>query len=147
MNEQQLTKVVENISEGTANIQDELLNTGKRLAALSSFEALVILYNAKYGIKADTSAHSKLGVTKSRYYSNLMQLKNAGMIKKKGKFYFQTTLGSFLHENCIIPAVYAIRNQKKLLVIDLLESHGKFSHEDLLQIKHDLQLMSLGGTH
>ncbi len=100
MSNQQLAGVVENVSESTEDMQKELLDTSKLLALLSKFEALIILHNAKYGIEADLSTHSKVGLTKSRYYGRLMRLKNAGLIKKKGKFYFQTALGSFLYENC-----------------------------------------------
>ena len=140
MSNQQLAGVVENVSESTEDMQKELLDTSKLLALLSKFEALIILHNAKHGIEADLSTHSKVGLTKSRYYSRLMRLKNAGLIKKKGKSYFQTALGSFLYENCVDPAIHAVRNRKKMLVIDVLESNGNFSDEELLRIKTCLHL-------
>ncbi len=101
----------------------------------SKHDALVILSLAKKGIEADSSAHSKIGLTRKQYYVRLMQLKDARLIEKKGNYYFQTTMGSFLYENCINAARHAIKNSKQMSMIDVLRKQENFSEEELLRLK------------
>lgn len=64
-----------------------------------------------------------------------MQLKKAGLVEKRGRFYFQTTKGSFLYENCANPIIHAIKNDKYMAMIDSLAQAGKFQEDDLAKMK------------
>jgi len=126
--------------------RDDLVGACKLLKVLSNSDALMIFSMAKDGIEADTTTYSRIGLTRKQYYTRLMQLKNADLIEKKGRLYFQTTMGSFLHENCVNSIVHAIRNKKNMAMIDALRRHKNMSEEDLLQMKNTLLKIPLGGT-
>ena len=114
---------------------DELLDSSKLLVVISKFDALTIFSMAKDGIEADVSAPSKIGLTRKQYYTRLMQLKDAGLIEKKGNMYYQTTKGSFLYEKCVNTVIHAIRNSKQMAMIDVLKRQGRFTEEDLQRMK------------
>ncbi len=105
------------------------------LKIISKEDALLIFSMAKNGIEADISAHNKIGLTRKQYYTRLAQLKNAGVIEKKEASYFQTTLGSFLYENCIGMVLHAIRNSKQMAMIDVLRRSDNFP-ENIESIKN-----------
>ena len=113
----------------------ELLDSSKLLVVISKFDALTIFSMAKDGIEADVFAPSKIGLTRKQYYTRLMQLKDAGLIEKKGNMYYQTTKGSFLYEKCVNAAIHAIRNSKQMAMIDVLKRQGRFTEEDLQRMK------------
>ena len=106
------------------------------LKVLAGSDALVILSLARDGIEAHTRTYSNLSLTRKQYYTRLEQLKNAGLIEKRGRFYFQTTMGSFLDENCIKSVVHAVINKKQMHMIDVLKRAGNFSEEDLQLLKN-----------
>ena len=118
----------------------ELIGVSKMLKVLSSADALIIFSMTKDGIEADTFTYSKIGLTRKQYYVRLMQLKDAGLIEKKDNTYFQTTMGSFLQENCINTVAHAVKNSKKMAMIDVLKRNDKFSEEDLCEMKMAVQV-------
>jgi len=118
------------------NSTDQLKGASKLLKVLASPDALMLFSLATVGIEADTIAYSKIGLTRKRYYTRLKLLKNAGLIQKKGRLYYQTTMGSFLHENCVNPVIHASMKRKQMGMIDVLKRAGNFSEEDLQQIKN-----------
>lgn len=128
------------------NPKDYLVGATKVLKALSNTDALSIFLMAKDGIEGEATTHSKIGLTRRRYYVRLMQLKSAGLIEKKGKLYFHTTMGSFLHENCINGITHAIRNKKKMAMIDVLKRQGNFAEEDLHQMQSAICRIPLSGA-
>ena len=144
--ELQKVKMDEGLMVSSDSTTNRLSEVCKLIKVISSIDALLILSMAKDGIEADTSTHSRIDLTRKQYYTRLMQLKNAGLIKKEGKFYYQTTMGSFLQENCIDTIIHAIRNSKKMTMIDVLKSNGNFSKEDLLKIESSVCIIPLSGT-
>lgn len=106
----------------------------KLLKILSKEHSLLILSITKNGMKADTLACNKIGLTKKQYYTSLMQLKSEGLIEKNGSSYLQTTLGSFICENCINVLLSAMKNRKQMAMVDVLRRSNKFS-EDITRIK------------
>ncbi len=102
---------------------NELLQASRLFAVLSNLDALLLFSLMSDGIEADTSTHSRIGLTRKQYYTRLTQLKNAGLVEKRDTRYFLTNLGSFLHENCINPVMEAARNSK------LAESGGHANEE------------------
>lgn len=117
---------------------DEFLDANRLFRVMSKFDALVIFSMAKDGIEADVSTPSTIGLTRKQYYTRLVQLKNAGLIHKKGKHYYQTTMGSFLYENCINAVIHAIKNEKRMSMIDVLKRQGNFTDEDLQKMTSPL---------
>ena len=146
MNEQELVNTGTNSIDSTGTHGDKIVGTSKLLKVISNVDALLIFSMAKDGIEAETRTHSKIGLTRKQYYTRLMQLKNTGLIERKGKLYFQTTMGSFLQENCINSVIHAIRNAKKMSMIDVLSSNSNFSEEDLLQMKSAICTIPIEGT-
>ncbi len=136
--QQQELKAVDAVVVPPSKQGDELLAGSKLLKVLSTVDALTILSMAKDGIEANSRTYSMVGLSKKMYYTRLMQLKNAGLIEKRGNLYVQTTMGSFLQENCINSVVHATKNRKKMTMIDVLVSRGDISEEDLLQMKDAL---------
>ncbi len=136
--QQQELKAVDAVVVPPSKQGDELLAGSKLLKVLSTVDTLTILSMAKDGIEANSRTYSMVGLSKKMYYTRLMQLKNAGLIKKRGNLYIQTTMGSFLQENCINSVVQATKNRKKMAMIDVLVSRGDISEEDLLQMKDAL---------
>ncbi len=136
--QQQELKAVDAVVVPPSKQGDELLAGSKLLKVLSTVDALTILSMAKDGIEANSRTYSMLGLSKKMYYTRLMQLKNAGLIKKRGNLYIQTTMGSFLQENCINSVVQATKNRKKMTMIDVLVRNRNFPEEDLLQMKNTL---------
>ena len=128
-------QVQTNIGAVSVSSKEHLVAVSKLLKVLTRPDALMILAFAKQGIEADSGTYSKVGMTRKRYYSRLRQLKNAGLIEKKSTLYFQTTMGSFLQENCINPIIYSTNNKKQMAMIDALKRAGNFSEEDLQRIK------------
>lgn len=135
MNDEEPVKIVDDAMLSSGDPRDKIVGASKLLKVISNIDALLIFSMAKDGIEADTRTYSKIGLTRKTYYTRLIQLKKAGLIEKKGKLYLQTTMGSFLYENCINPIVYAIRNSKQMAMLDVLTSNSNFSEEDLLQMK------------
>ena len=136
--QQQELKAVDAVVVPPSKQGDELLAGSKLLKVLSTVDALTILSMAKDGIEANSRTYSMVGLSKKMYYTRLMQLKNAGLIEKRGNLYVQTTMGSFVQENCINSVVHATKNRKKMAMIDVLVSRGDISEEDLLQMKDAL---------
>ncbi len=137
MNEQQLIDMKSDVTPADKSL-DDLREASKLMTLLSKLDALVILSMASKGIEADTSTYSKIGLTRKQYYTRLMQLKNAGLIEKKGNHYFKTTKGSFLEEKCIDAVMHAIKNSKQMTMIDVLRRQGNLSEEELLKMKSTL---------
>lgn len=111
------------------------LEVSKLLNVLSKFDALLIFSMARNGIEADGLTYTRIGLTKKQYYTRLMQLKDIGLIEKRGNRYFQTTKGSFVEESCINAASHAVSNGRKMAMIDVLKRQGEITEEDLLQMK------------
>ena len=131
----QMWWVTEHTSGGSFAEWKEFLEARKLLTLLSKMDALVVLSMAKDGIRAESSTHSMIGLTRKQYYTRLMQLKKAGLIEKKGNMYYQTTKGSFLYEKCVNIVIHAIRNSKQMAMIDVLKRQGRFTEEDLQRMK------------
>ncbi|MDW8276180.1 MAG: hypothetical protein RMJ59_07380 [Candidatus Nitrosocaldus sp.] len=92
------------------------------------------------GIEAETDAPEKIGLTKKQYYTRLKQLVDAGLIEKSKGKYVQTTLGRIIYEKSLQVLFEQVRNAKKLQMLDVLKSSGKFDMDEiyrLLQIKVD----------
>ena len=143
MNEQQLANIAVVPAE---NSREQLEAASKLIRMLSSPDALMIFLLAKNGIEADTGTYSKIGLTRKQYYTRLKQLKNVGLIEKKGGLYFQTTMGSFLQDNCVNTVMHASVNRKQMGMIDILKRTSNFSEEDLLRIKNAVFVSPPGGT-
>jgi hypothetical protein len=111
------------------------LEASKLLNVLSKSDALLIFSMARDGIEADGLTYARIGLTKKQYYTRLMQLKDTGLIEKRGNCYFQTTKGSFIQESCISAAIHAVSNGRKMAMIDVLRRQGDVTEEDLLQMK------------
>lgn len=135
INDQQMARVRGQSDADASNEYNDILVASKVLTVLSKHDALVIFTMAKNGIEADTATHTKIGLTRKQYYTRLMQLKNVGLVEKKGNIYYQTTMGSFLQENCINAVIHANKNSKKMAMIDVLRREGNCAEEDLLQMK------------
>jgi hypothetical protein len=125
---------VETVPSKTVN-REELVKVSKVLKVLANADALTIFTLAKDGVGGDTFAYQKVGLTRKQYYIRLMQLKRAGLVEKKEHLYFQTTMGSFVYENCIGAASHAVRNSRKMVMVDVLKKEKKFTEEELLQMK------------
>jgi len=126
--------MIEEPSYGESSDKEMFRSISKILEVLSKQDTLLILSIAKNGMEADTLAYNKLGLTRKQYYTRLMQLKSEGLIEKSGSFYFQTTLGSFIYENCINVLLPAMKNRKLMAMVDVLRRSNKFS-EDITRIK------------
>ncbi len=142
MNDQE-PKSFENVIVPPGKSWDDLGGVSKVLKILANHDALAIFCMSKDGIEADTSTHSRIGFTKKQYYTRLMQLKRVHLIEKKENLYYQTTMGSFLYQNCLNAVQHAISNRKKMTMIDILRSQGRFSEEDLLQMESVVSRMPL----
>ncbi len=120
-------------------MQDDILKeTSNILGILSKYDALKIFLHSIEGIEADTNASDKLGLTKKQYYTRLKQLVDAGLIEKRQGKYVHTTLGKVIYDKAIRMLFEHVKNSKKLLMIDVLKSSGKFDMDEiykLLQIK------------
>ncbi len=117
---------------------DILKETSNILGILSKYDALKIFLHSIEGIEADTNASDKLGLTKKQYYTRLKQLVDAGLIEKRQGKYVHTTLGKVIYDKAIRMLFEHVKNSKKLLMIDVLKSSGKFDMDEiykLLQIK------------
>ncbi len=115
----------------------------KLLNILSKEDTLIIFSLAKNGLKAETTTPSKVELTKKQYYTRLNQLKTSELIEKREGSYYQTTLGSYIWQNCILQALEAVKNSKEMTMIDVLKHTDKFSENDILQIKTALRLKPL----
>jgi len=120
------------------NIDDILKETSNILGILSKYDALKIFLHSIEGIEAETDAADRLGLTKKQYYTRLKQLVDSGLIEKRQGKYVHTTLGKVIYEKAIRVLFDHVKNSKKLLMIDVLKSSGKFDIDEiykLLQIK------------
>ncbi len=118
--------------------EDILKETSNILGTLSKYDALKIFLECIEGIEADTNASDRLGLTKKQYYTRLKQLVDAGLIEKSKGKYVHTTLGKLIYDKAIRILFEHVKNSKKLLMVDVLKSSGKFDMEEiyrLLQIK------------
>ncbi len=118
--------------------EDILKETSNILVILSKYDALKIFLECIEGIEADTNAADRLGLTKKQYYTRLKQLVDAGLIEKSKGKYVHTTLGKLIYDKAIRMLFDHVKNSKKLLMVDVLKSSGKFDMEEiyrLLQIK------------
>lgn len=127
-------QVIGNNANGISDVDppqnlNDLSEPSKLLTVISKFDALTIFSLAKDGIEADVSTPTKIGLTRKQYYTRLMQLKNVGLIHKEGNRYYQTTMGSFLYQNCINSVIHAIKNSKQMTMIDVLKGKGIFTEE------------------
>jgi DNA-binding MarR family transcriptional regulator len=119
------------------------------LGILSKQDALKIFLTCVEGIEADTDAAERLGLTKKQYYTRLKQLVDYGLIEKRHGKYVHTTLGKTIHDKTLRMLFEHVRNSKKLMMLDILKSSGKFDVDEiyrLLQIndeykKHDIMLI------
>jgi len=120
-------------------MQDDILKeTSNILGILSKYDALKIFLHSIEGIEAETDAADRLGLTKKQYYTRLKQLVDSGLIEKRQGKYVHTTLGKVIYEKAIRMLFEHVKNSKKLLMIDVLKSSGKFDIDEiykLLQIK------------
>jgi predicted transcriptional regulator len=117
------------------NILEEATNI---LGILSKQDALKIFLTCVEGIEADTDAAERLGLTKKQYYTRLKQLVDYGLIEKRHGKYVHTTLGKTIHDKTLRMLFEHVRNSKKLMMLDILKSSGKFDVDEiyrLLQIK------------
>jgi DNA-binding Lrp family transcriptional regulator len=120
------------------NIDYILKETSNILGILSKYDALKIFLHSIEGIEAETDAADRLGLTKKQYYTRLKQLVDSGLIEKRQGKYVHTTLGKVIYEKAIRMLFEHVKNSKKLLMIDVLKSSGKFDIDEiykLLQIK------------
>jgi len=76
--------------------------------------------------------YNKMGLTRKQYYTRLMQLKREGLIERNGNFYYHTTLGTFIYENCVNMLLAAIRNRKYMAMVDVLMHSNYFSQDATL---------------
>ncbi|GBC73720.1 hypothetical protein HRbin04_01126 [archaeon HR04] len=122
-------------------MEDEVLReASKVLTILSKYDALKIFLQSIEGIEAETDASEKIGLTKKQYYTRLKQLVDAGLIEKSKGRYVQTTLGRIIYEKALQIVFEQVRNAKKLQMLDVLKSSGKFDMDEiyrLLSIKVD----------
>lgn len=117
-----------------------LREASKVLTILSKYDALKIFLQSIEGIEAETDASEKIGLTKKQYYTRLKQLVDAGLIEKSKGRYVQTTLGRIIYEKALQIVFEQVRNAKKLQMLDVLKSSGKFDMDEiyrLLSIKVD----------
>lgn len=123
------------------SMEDEVLReASKVLTILSKYDALKIFLQSIEGIEAETDASEKIGLTKKQYYTRLKQLVDAGLIEKSKGRYVQTTLGRIIYEKALQIVFEQVRNAKKLQMLDVLKSSGKFDMDEiyrLLSIKVD----------
>lgn len=123
------------------SMEDEVIKeASKVLTILSKYDALKIFLQGVEGIEAETSAPEKIGLTKKQYYTRLKQLVDAGLIEKSKGKYVQTTLGKIIYEKALQLLFEQVRNAKKLQMLDVLKSSGKFDIDEiyrLLSIKVD----------
>ncbi|MCS6767796.1 MAG: hypothetical protein NZ517_03540 [Candidatus Nitrosocaldus sp.] len=122
-------------------MEDEVLReASKVLTILSKYDGLKVFLQSVEGIEAETDAPEKIGLTKKQYYTRLKQLVDAGLIEKSKGKYVQTTLGRIIYEKSLQVLFEQVRNAKKLQMLDVLKSSGKFDMDEiyrLLQIKVD----------
>ncbi len=119
---------------------DTIKEVRKIVSVLSYYDALKIFLECIEGIEADTNASDRLGLTKKQYYTRLKQLVDAGLIEKSKGKYVHTTLGKLIYDKAIRILFEHVKNSKKLLMVDVLKSSGKFDMEEiyrLLQIKEN----------
>ncbi len=123
------------------SIEDDTLKEVRKIvSSLSHYDALKIFLECIEGIEADTNAADRLGLTKKQYYTRLKQLVDAGLIEKSKGKYVHTTLGKLIYDKAIRMLFDHVKNSKKLLMVDVLKSSGKFDMEEiyrLLQIKEN----------
>lgn len=117
------------------NMEDEVLKeASKVLTILSKYDALKIFLQSIEGIEAETDASEKIGLTKKQYYTRLKQLVDAGLIEKIKGRYVQTTLGRIIYEKALQLLFEQVRNAKKLQMLDVLKSSGKFDMDEIYRL-------------
>jgi len=116
------------------NTDNILKETSNILGILSKYDALKIFLHSIEGIEAETDAADKLGLTKKQYYTRLKQLVDSGLIEKRQDKYVHTTLGKVIYEKAIRVLFDHVKNSKKLLMIDVLKSSGKFDIDEIYKL-------------
>lgn len=116
-------------------MEDEVIReASKVLTILSKYDALKIFLQSREGIEAETAAPEKIGLTKKQYYTRLKQLVDIGLIEKSKGKYVQTTLGRIIYEKALQVLFEHVRNAKKLQMLDVLKSSGKFSIDEIYKL-------------
>ncbi len=117
------------------SMEDEVLReASKVLTILSKYDALKIFLQSVEGIEAETDAPEKIGLTKKQYYTRLKQLVDTGLIEKSKGRYVQTTLGRIIYEKALQVLFEHVRNAKKLQMLDVLKSSGKFDMDEIYRL-------------
>ncbi len=116
-------------------MEDEVVKeASKVLTILSKYDALKIFLQSREGIEAETAAPEKMGLTKKQYYTRLKQLVDIGLVEKSKGKYVQTTLGRIIYEKALEVLFEHVRNAKKLQMLDVLKSSGKFSIDEIYRL-------------
>lgn len=117
------------------DMEDEVIReASKVLTILSKYDALKIFLQSIEGIEAETEAPEKIGLTKKQYYTRLKQLVDVGLIEKSKGKYVQTTLGRIIYERSLQVLFEQVRNAKKLQMLDVLKSSGKFDMDEIYRL-------------
>jgi len=130
---QQAEALVENCISICEEANKQILkDVTKLLSIISKQDALLIFSIAKDGMESSSMNYNKMGLTRKQYYTRLMQLKREGLIERNGNFYYHTTLGTFIYENCVNMLLAAIRNRKYMAMVDVLKHSNYFSQDATL---------------
>ena len=130
---QQAEALVENCISICEEANKQILkDVTKLLSIISKQDALLIFSIAKDGMESSSMNYNKMGLTRKQYYTRLMQLKREGLIERNGNFYYHTTLGTFIYENCVNMLLAAIRNRKYMAMVDVLMHSNYFSQDATL---------------
>ncbi len=112
------------------NDNEPVQKTREIIRSLSSRENLVLFQMASGGIKYNFSLLEKSGISRKQYYRGLRALKDAGLVRKFGSKYLQTTLGKLVYHEILKIEKYANR-QNEMKMIDILKDSGQFSQNEM----------------
>lgn len=125
----------------TIDDNEPVQKTREIILSLSSRENLALFQMASGGIRYNFSLLEKSGISRKQYYRGLRVLKDAGLVRKFGNKYMQTTLGRLVYHEILKIEKYTYHlNEMKM--IDILKDSGQFSPNEMSTL---IKKMSNGG--
>jgi hypothetical protein len=112
--------------------KDLIDNSHNILLVLSRIDNLKIFSAAKDGLKITRPVLERLGISKTKCYRALGQLKDAILIeeqKKEDPFYIHTTYGSIVYQRNILEMSKYSKYSDKMPMIDSIKQAQSFSEE------------------
>jgi hypothetical protein len=112
------------------NSNEPIQKTQEIIFSLSSKETLALLQMASRGIRYNFFLLEKSGISRKQYYKGLKALKEAGLVRKFGNEYLQTTLGRLVYHEILNIEKYA-EHLNEMKMIDILKDSGQFNQNEM----------------